>query len=75
MSKDIVSHGIFATYEEALAEIKARVSSDEHLALLEQLEDCPLGRFLIQNRGLDAYWTKTITQNNGNHANDFGFCR
>ena len=32
MSKDIVSHGIFATYEEALAEIKARVSSDEHLA-------------------------------------------
>ena len=71
MPKDIVSHGIFANYEEAVDEIKSRVSSDEQLALLEQLEDCPLGRFLIQNRGLDAYWTKTITENKGGYANDF----
>ncbi|QIV96749.1 hypothetical protein EDC55_10378 [Allofrancisella inopinata] len=72
MSKEIVSHGIFSNYDDAIAEIKSRIANDSHLkALLVQLESCPLGRFLIENRGLDAYWTKVITQNKGSYSNDF----
>lgn len=72
MSKDIVSHGIFSSYDEAVAEIKSRIADDKHLnKLLIELEGCPFGRFLIQNRGLDAYWTKRVTENKGNYFNDF----
>ncbi|MED7788950.1 hypothetical protein [Francisella sp. 19X1-34] len=72
MSKEIISHGVFANYDDAYNEIKFRIKNDENLLeLLDQLTTCPLGRFLIQNRGLDAYWTKVITQNKGNYTNDF----
>ena len=63
MSKEIVSHGVFSNYAEAYNEIKFRIKKDESLLkLLDLLGSCPLGRFLIQNRGLNAYWTKIITQ-------------
>lgn len=72
MSKEIISHGVFANYDDAYNEIKLRIANDENLlGLLSQLESCPLGRFLIQNRGLDAYWTKVITQNKGGYDSDF----
>ena len=59
MSKGIVSHGIFCSYSEAITEIKSRIADDDNLkSLLFDLESCPLGRFLIENTGLDAYWTK-----------------
>ncbi|API85991.1 class I SAM-dependent methyltransferase [Francisella uliginis] len=72
MSKEIISHGVFTDYNDAYDEIKFRIANDENLlGLLNQLESCPLGRFLIQNRGLDAYWTKVITQNKGGYDSDF----
>ncbi|MED7819216.1 MULTISPECIES: hypothetical protein [unclassified Francisella] len=72
MSKEIISHGVFINYDEAYNEIKLRIANDESLLeLLNQLESCPLGRFLIQNRGLNAYWTKVITQDKGGYTNDF----
>lgn len=72
MSKEIISHGVFTDYNDAYNEIKFRIANDENLlGLLNQLESCPLGRFLIQNRGLDAYWTKVITQNKGGYNSDF----
>lgn len=72
MSKEIISHGVFTNYDEAYNEIKLRIAKDDALlTLLDKLDSCPLGRFLIQNRGVDAYWTKVITQNKGGYSNDF----
>ncbi|WP_150467149.1 class I SAM-dependent methyltransferase [Francisella sp. SYW-9] len=72
MSKEIVSHGAFVSYDDAYNEIKLRIANDDVLlGLLSQLDNCPLGRFLIQNRGLNAYWTKVITQNKGGYSSDF----
>ena len=69
---DIVSHNTFSSYEAAKNEILARVNDKHLLSLLSDLESCSLGRFLIQHRGLDAYWTKRITENKeGGYYNSF----
>jgi hypothetical protein len=54
----IISHNSFNSYAEAKQEILNRINDT---SLLEELDQCRLGQFLILNRGLNAYWTKMIT--------------
>ena len=66
---DIVSHDTFSNFEEAKSEILLRVKDKNLLSQLNELESCSLGRFLIQHRGLNAYWTKRRTDNKGGYDN------
>ncbi len=34
--------------------------SPQYLSLLEELCQFPLGRFLIENKGIDGYWTDVV---------------
>ena len=46
---------------------KLALPLEEELALLEQLTQFELGRFLLQNKGLNGYWTDYIIS--GDHRN------
>ncbi|MGH8779671.1 SAM-dependent methyltransferase [Paraburkholderia sp.] len=57
------------SYEQAAEAAKARLRTagdvpgatvDQQLALVDQLASFDLGRFLLVNRGLDAYWTHRL---------------
>src|SRR5690606_23819076 len=39
---------------------KKDITLEEQLALIDQLADIELGRYLIMNRGLNGYWTHYI---------------
>jgi len=56
-------------------EIESRIQQTESLflpkkktlSLLHQLTEFPLGRFLLQNKGLNGYWTAYIFRNRTDH--------
>ncbi|MCY4177925.1 MAG: class I SAM-dependent methyltransferase [Endozoicomonadaceae bacterium] len=57
----ILSHLHFNNYEDACSEIYSRIKDNPQLVhLFEQLQTSSMGRFLIRNRGLNAYWTDII---------------
>lgn len=67
----LISHGGEAgrRFEDALSAVRARIEAagpmpgatvEQQLALLDELAGFELGRFLIEHRGLNAYWTHQI---------------
>ena len=67
----LISHGADSQngWEDLLQAIKARLRKagdlpgatvDQQVSLLEQLSAFELGRFLLENRGLNAYWTHQL---------------
>ncbi|MEA3121021.1 MAG: hypothetical protein QOH33_562 [Paraburkholderia sp.] len=69
--EQLISHGAQAHvgYEERVHLIKSRLreekdvpgaSVQQSIALLDQLAATEIGRFLIENRGLNAYWTHQL---------------
>jgi SAM-dependent methyltransferase len=67
----LISHGADSQngWEDLLQAIKARLREagdlpgatvDQQVSLLEQLSTFELGRFLLENRGLNAYWTHQL---------------
>ncbi|MDN7182886.1 class I SAM-dependent methyltransferase [Caballeronia sp. SEWSISQ10-4 2] len=67
----LISHGADSQngWEDLLHAIKARLREagdlpgatvDQQVSLLEQLSAFELGRFLLENRGLNAYWTHQL---------------
>src|SRR5258708_26404569 len=67
----LISHGADSrnVWEDLLQAIKARLREagdlpgatvDQQISLLEQLSTFELGRFLLENRGLNAYWTHQL---------------
>ncbi|PWT80985.1 MAG: SAM-dependent methyltransferase [Acidobacteria bacterium] len=70
-SSRLISHNVQAdpTNQRVVEAVKARLRGDgnvpeatlEHqLALVDQLSGFEIGRFLLVNRGLDAYWTHRL---------------
>lgn len=67
LDKQIISHGGDACLETVVAERRAQIeashesslvlSKEETLELLEACTQFELGRFLLKNQGLNAYWT------------------
>ena len=56
-----LSHQHFSSYDEAYNEIKGRIMDNKNLrVLIEKLAKTEFGRFLIQHRGLNAYWTDVM---------------
>src|SRR5947208_3403524 len=58
-----------ATFEDCLANLKLKIeqrgdlsyiSVQEQLRILEEMTDFEFGRFLIQSRGLNGFWTDYI---------------
>lgn len=65
LSHNRVSHGFDTSFTSAKEKISQRgdlphVSVERQLELLEQLAAFPLGRFLIENGGLNGEWTDVI---------------
>lgn len=69
LPKNIISHSLSDNFEQALKNIKQKIlkskddkdsSALEKMEILEQLITFPLGRFLIQNRGLNGAWMQYI---------------
>jgi len=67
----LISHGTDSNdgYEELLQGIKSRLRQagdlpgatvDQQISLLDDLSSFELGRFLLENRGLNAYWTHRL---------------
>src|SRR5258708_33093516 len=67
----LISHGADSrnVWEDLLQAIKARLREagdlpgatvDQQISLLEELSTFELGRFLLENRGLNAYWTHQV---------------
>jgi SAM-dependent methyltransferase len=67
----LISHGVDPRHdrEDLLQRIKSRLhregdlpgaSVDQQIGLLEALSAFELGRFLLENRGLNAYWTHQL---------------
>ena len=56
-----LSHQHFSEYDQAYTEIQQRISGNKTLeASLEGLGKVEFGRFLIEHRGLNAYWTDVM---------------
>ncbi|WP_108650481.1 class I SAM-dependent methyltransferase [Dongshaea marina] len=50
-----------AGFDKALAELRGRLDSfPQHRDLLEKLCQFELGRFLVEHRGIDGYWTDVV---------------
>jgi len=72
INERLISHGGAAPrngHEDPLASIKLRLRQmgdlpdatvDQQIRLLEDLSSFELGRFLLENRGLNAYWTHRL---------------
>src|SRR6266702_4349651 len=67
----LISHGADSQngWEDLLQTVKTRLREagdlpgatvDQQVSLLEQLSAFELGRFLLENRGLNAYWTPRL---------------
>ena len=57
----VISHKHFESYSNACNEISSRIGDDKNLVnIYNQLKGSEFGRFLIENRGLDAYWTDVV---------------
>ncbi|MFZ9035628.1 MAG: SAM-dependent methyltransferase [Francisellaceae bacterium] len=56
-----LSHQHFTSYDKALREIENRIGDTKNLLeLLERLKGAKLGRYLIENRGINAFWTDVV---------------
>jgi SAM-dependent methyltransferase len=62
----VISHGSNDSFEKITQDIRLRIESQgdkphatvaEQLALLEGLKHFPFGRFLIENKGINGFWT------------------
>ena len=51
---------------------KPHVSVNEQLALLEELTQLALGRFLLENQGIDGYWTHYVIYIHSEHGRKAG---
>ena len=81
-----ITHSLGLTLPESVAEIKQRLQTatdlilplDEVLDLLQQLTEFELGRFLLQNRGLNGKWIKHIVLSDENtsglHPLEYWIC-
>ena len=68
----LLSHGLDTPkFEEAAAAIKARIRRDgdkphvsaaQQLRLVDELAGFPFGRFLLQNRGWNGFWTDYVIE-------------
>src|SRR5262245_6003659 len=66
--KNILSHGQIPSFEAGFEEISTRLKAQStspkdlqmKLKILEELASFSLGRFLIQNRGLNGFWTHWV---------------
>jgi hypothetical protein len=57
----VISHKYFSTFDEAFLELKPRAEiCPEQQRNLAALSEFPFGRYLIQNRGLNGYWTHYV---------------
>ncbi len=55
----LLSHQCFNNFSDACAEIESRIKHDAQLfSLFESMKTSEMGRFLIENRGLNGYWTE-----------------
>jgi SAM-dependent methyltransferase len=73
---DCISHTSLNSLESIIHETEARLKNSDHLTLplttelelLRQLTEFELGRFLIQNKGLNGYFTHYIISGNHEHV-------